>query len=164
MHIPHGGYPPTSPLSLLTHKASTILLPLTPFSHSVSLFAGLTSTSNNTNTALPSRLRSIFKRFRSSSRPATSAYTKDESQMMHHVDATSSIVKREPSLPPTPPISLQTTRNEILDELSQQFAVSTQKLRAITTQFVSEMQKGLHHDGETGIVNGRKHDIVLTFI
>lgn len=79
--------------------------------------------------------------------------------MMHHVDATSSIIKREPSLPPTPPISLQTTRNEILDELTQQFAVSTQKLRAITTQFVSEMQKGLHHDGETGIVKGRKHDI-----
>lgn len=67
--------------------------------------------------------------------------------MTHHVEATS---KREPSLPPTPPVSLQTRSNEILDELTQQFSVSTQKMRAIVNQFVSEMQKGLHNEGETG--------------
>ncbi|CDH56207.1 hexokinase 2 [Lichtheimia corymbifera JMRC:FSU:9682] len=66
--------------------------------------------------------------------------------MTHHVEATS---KREPSLPPTPPVSLQTRSNEILDELTQQFSVSTQKMRAIVNQFVSEMQKGLHNEGET---------------
>ena len=82
---------------------------------------------------------------------ATAITATDGNQVTHHVEeATSSITKQELSPPPTPPISLQ-TRNEILDEITQQFAVTTPKMRGIVTQFVSEMQKGLYNEGETGI-------------
>lgn len=169
-HGTHGRHPTALSLFLvsfvLTHKQVENLLPLS-FSHFLQSFAGLMSTNNSNTVLVPSRLRSIFKRFRSSSsRPATTAAsgtatTIDGNQMIHHVEATSSITKREPSLPPTPPVSLQTRSNEILDELTQQFAVSTHKMRAIVSHFVSEMQKGLQNEGETGILRTHAEDDVL---